>query len=61
MVQSAPGARQRGGPGELRETESDTLFTAHLRTGRPLLLYVLLEHPSVDRWMALRMLRYVGV
>jgi Putative transposase, YhgA-like len=31
-----------------------------LRTGRPLLLYVLLEHQSsVDRWMALRMLRYV--
>ncbi|MFY0578142.1 Rpn family recombination-promoting nuclease/putative transposase [Cystobacter fuscus] len=45
---------------ELRETESDLLFTARLRTGRPLLLYVLLEHQStVDRWMALRMLRYV--
>ncbi|REG30799.1 putative transposase/invertase (TIGR01784 family) [Archangium gephyra] len=45
---------------ELRETESDLLFTARLRTGQPLLLYVLLEHQSsVDRWMALRMLRYV--
>ncbi|WNG34936.1 Rpn family recombination-promoting nuclease/putative transposase [Archangium violaceum] len=45
---------------ELRETESDLLFTAQLRTGHPLLLYVLLEHQSsVDRWMALRMLRYV--
>jgi predicted transposase YdaD len=45
---------------ELRETESDLLFTARMRTGHPLLLYVLLEHQSsVDRWMALRMLRYV--
>ncbi|WP_375769048.1 Rpn family recombination-promoting nuclease/putative transposase [Archangium gephyra] len=45
---------------ELRETESDLLFTASLRSGQPLLLYLLLEHQSsVDRWMALRMLRYV--
>ncbi|EPX61231.1 hypothetical protein D187_001014 [Cystobacter fuscus DSM 2262] len=45
---------------ELRETESDLLFTARLRTGESVLLYVLLEHQSsVDRWMALRMLRYV--
>ncbi|OJT17839.1 hypothetical protein BO221_43355 [Archangium sp. Cb G35] len=45
---------------ELRETESDLLFTARLRTGRSLLLYVLLEHQSsVEPWMALRMLRYV--
>ncbi len=45
---------------ELRETESDLLFSARLHDGRPLLLYVLLEHQSrVDRWMALRMLRYV--
>jgi predicted transposase YdaD len=45
---------------ELRETESDLLFTARLRTGHLLLLYVLLEHQStVDPWMALRMLRYV--
>ncbi|WP_375769133.1 Rpn family recombination-promoting nuclease/putative transposase [Archangium gephyra] len=45
---------------ELRETESDLLFTAQLRSGQPLLLYVLLEHQStVDPWMALRMLRYV--
>jgi len=45
---------------ELRETESDLLFTARLRSGQPLLLYLLLEHQSsVDRWMALRMLRYV--
>jgi predicted transposase YdaD len=45
---------------ELRETESDLLFTARMYGGRSLLLYVLLEHQStVDRWMALRMLRYV--
>jgi predicted transposase/invertase (TIGR01784 family) len=45
---------------ELKETESDLLFSARLRSGHPLLLYVLLEHQSrVDRWMALRMLRYV--
>jgi predicted transposase/invertase (TIGR01784 family) len=45
---------------ELRQTETDLLFTARLRTGHPVLLYVLLEHQStVDRWMALRMLRYV--
>jgi predicted transposase YdaD len=45
---------------ELRETESDLLFTARLRTDRSLLVYVLLEHQStVNRWMALRMLRYV--
>ncbi len=45
---------------ELRETESDLLFSARLSGGRPLLLYVLLEHQSrVDRWMAPRMLRYV--
>jgi predicted transposase YdaD len=45
---------------ELRETESDLLFSARLHEGRSVLLYVLLEHQSsVDRWMALRMLRYV--
>jgi len=45
---------------ELRESESDLLFTARLYTGQSLLLYVLLEHQSrVDGWMALRMLRYV--
>ncbi len=45
---------------ELRETESDLLFTARLLDGGEVLLYVLLEHQSsVDRWMALRMLRYV--
>ncbi|WP_073561366.1 Rpn family recombination-promoting nuclease/putative transposase [Archangium sp. Cb G35] len=45
---------------ELRETESDLLFSARLRGGRPLLFYVLMEHQSsVDGWMALRMLRYV--
>ncbi|HLM44635.1 MAG TPA: Rpn family recombination-promoting nuclease/putative transposase [Myxococcaceae bacterium] len=45
---------------ELRETESDLLFSARLHEGGSLLLYVLLEHQSsVDRWMALRMLRYV--
>jgi predicted transposase YdaD len=45
---------------ELRKTETDLLFSARLRTGQSLLLYVLLEHQSsVDPWMALRMLRYV--
>ncbi|MBN1203396.1 MAG: Rpn family recombination-promoting nuclease/putative transposase [Myxococcaceae bacterium] len=45
---------------QLRETESDLLFSAHLRGGGSLLFYVLIEHQSsVDRWMALRMLRYV--
>jgi predicted transposase YdaD len=45
---------------ELRESQSDLLFSARLQGGEPLLLYLLLEHQSsVDRWMALRMLRYV--
>ncbi|PTL82945.1 Rpn family recombination-promoting nuclease/putative transposase [Vitiosangium sp. GDMCC 1.1324] len=45
---------------ELRETQSDLLFSARLRSGQELLLYILLEHQSsVDKWMALRMLRYV--
>ncbi|MDY7228220.1 Rpn family recombination-promoting nuclease/putative transposase [Hyalangium rubrum] len=45
---------------ELRETESDLLFSARVRSGRSVLFYVLLEHQSsVDPWMALRMLRYV--
>jgi predicted transposase YdaD len=45
---------------ELRESQSDLLFSARLHGGQPLLLYILLEHQSsVDRWMALRMLRYV--
>jgi predicted transposase YdaD len=45
---------------ELRETETDLLFSAQLSGGRPVLFYILLEHQSsVDRWMALRMLRYV--
>ncbi len=45
---------------ELRNTETDLLFSARLSSGRRLLFYVLLEHQSsVDRWMALRMMRYV--
>jgi hypothetical protein len=45
---------------ELRETEIDLLFSARLSSGRPVLFYILLEHQSsVDRWMGLRMLRYV--
>ncbi|AKJ08150.1 Hypothetical protein AA314_09776 [Archangium gephyra] len=45
---------------ELRETQSDLLFSARLSHGHPLLFYVLMEHQSsVDPWMALRMLRYV--
>ncbi|KFA90346.1 hypothetical protein Q664_28875 [Archangium violaceum Cb vi76] len=65
VVSEVDGSSLRREPGsvvdpELRETESDLLFTARMRTGQPLLLYVLLEHQSsVDSWMALRMLRYV--
>jgi predicted transposase/invertase (TIGR01784 family) len=45
---------------ELRERQSDLLFSARLQGGEPVLLYFLVEHQSsVDRWMALRMLRYV--
>jgi predicted transposase YdaD len=45
---------------ELRERQSDLLFSARLQGGEPVLLYFLLEHQSsVDRWMAFRMLRYV--
>lgn len=45
---------------ELRERQSDLLFSARLHGGEPLLLYLLLDHQSsVDRWMAFRMLRYV--
>jgi hypothetical protein len=45
---------------ELRERQSDLLFSARLHGGEPVLLYFLLEHQSsVDRWMALRMLSYV--
>jgi predicted transposase/invertase (TIGR01784 family) len=45
---------------ELRETETDLLFSARLKDGRQVLFYVLLEHQSrVYRWMALRLLKYV--
>jgi predicted transposase YdaD len=45
---------------ELRETETDLLFSARLKDGRQVLFYVLLEHQSkVERWMALRLLNYV--
>jgi predicted transposase/invertase (TIGR01784 family) len=45
---------------ELRERQSDLLFSARLHEGQPVLFYFLLEHQSsVDRWMAFRMLRYV--
>jgi predicted transposase YdaD len=45
---------------ELRETETDLLFSARLNDGRQVLFYVLLEHQStVYRWMALRLLKYV--
>jgi predicted transposase/invertase (TIGR01784 family) len=45
---------------ELRERQSDLLFSARLLGGEPVLLYLLLEHQSsVDKWMAFRMLRYV--
>jgi hypothetical protein len=46
---------------ELRETENDFLFSARLHSGQPALMYILLEHQSkVERFMALRMFRYVG-
>jgi hypothetical protein len=45
----------------LRETENDFLFSAGLHSGQPALMYILLEHQSrVERFMALRMFRYVG-
>jgi hypothetical protein len=45
---------------QLRETQSDLLFSAQLTGGQPVLIFVLIEHQStVDRWMALRMLKYV--
>jgi plasmid stabilization system protein ParE len=45
---------------ELRERQSDLLFSARLHEGLPVLLYFLIEHQSsVDRWMSFRMLRYV--
>lgn len=45
---------------QLRETQSDLLFSAQLTSGPPVLIFVLIEHQStVDRWMALRMLKYV--
>jgi predicted transposase YdaD len=45
---------------ELRETETDLLFSARLKDGRQVLFYMLLEHQStVYRWMALRLLSYV--
>jgi predicted transposase YdaD len=45
---------------ELRETETDLLFSARLKGGRQVLFYVLLEHQlTVSRWMALRLLKYV--
>jgi hypothetical protein len=45
---------------ELRETETDLLYSARLKDGRQVLFYVLLEHQStVVRWMALRLLKYV--
>src|SRR5690242_14250274 len=45
---------------ELRETETDLLFSARTKSDRQVLFYVLLEHQSrVERWMALRLLRYV--
>ena len=44
----------------LKETRRDLLFSARLRTGKQVWMYVLLEHQSSgDRWMAWRMLRYV--
>jgi predicted transposase YdaD len=46
---------------ELRESESGLLFSARLRTGESLLFLMLLKNQSTreDRWMALRLLRYV--
>jgi predicted transposase YdaD len=44
----------------LQGAESDLLFSARL-AGRPALVYVLVEHQSApDRFMPLRLLRYVG-
>jgi hypothetical protein len=45
---------------DLRRAQSDLLYGIHTRSGRPVLLYVLLEHQSrFDARMPLRLLRYV--
>ena len=45
---------------KLQGAESDLLFSARV-AGRKALLYVLVEHQSVpDRFMPLRLLRYIG-
>jgi hypothetical protein len=45
---------------QLRGTESDLLFSAQV-ADRPALIYVLVEHQSEpDRFMPLRLLRYIG-
>jgi len=44
----------------LREHRTDALFRAELRDGRPVWLYVLLEHKSWrDPWAPLQMARYI--
>ncbi len=50
---------QLGGDQLGPEIETDFLWEARTTVGDSVLVYVLLEHQStVDRWMALRMLRY---
>ncbi len=45
---------------DMRALETDILYRARL-AGRPVLLYILLEHMSgPSRWMPLRLLRYMG-
>ena len=44
---------------DLRRSEADLLYAIRHQSGRPLWLYVLLEHQSKpDRWLRLRLLRY---
>ncbi len=58
--ESMPLTDGRLGDDRLRsDIETDFLFELSTHNGDPTLVYLLLEHQStVDRWMALRMLRY---
>jgi predicted transposase/invertase (TIGR01784 family) len=47
---------------ELRAREGDLLWKLRLRDGRPVYVYLLIEHQSrVDRYMAVRLMTYLGL